>query len=65
MTIDQAIQYAFGLYQSGRLGESEALYRQIVAATPQQATPCTGSASSRGCWVTPMSRSFCSAGRSP
>jgi predicted O-linked N-acetylglucosamine transferase (SPINDLY family) len=37
MTIDQAIQYAFGLQQSGRLAETEALYRQILAVMPQEA----------------------------
>ncbi len=37
MTIDQAMQVAFGHHQSGRLPEAEALYRQVLARSPDHA----------------------------
>ncbi len=58
MTIDQAMQVAFGHHQSGRLAEAEALYRQVLAAFPITAKRYTGSAYWQDSWVTPMRRSL-------
>lgn len=36
MTVEQAMQLAMQLYTAGRLAEAEAVYRQVLAAAPQQ-----------------------------